>query len=90
MSPVDAKASVKNFEEARKLLLAAAQKIDTGLLTLDLTSDECECCGRKNYRNWPHARIYDRMSNKPEHLKQIAAQCDEMIDRLNGIEPKRK
>lgn len=74
--------ATKLFAEAQKLIEQAASKLDTALLKLDVSYAECTCCRRRTYHNWDHARIYERMSNKPSHLMDVSKQIDEHIARL--------
>lgn len=55
------------------LLYEAAQLITKAMNRLDIEElPQCCECGRKSYRNFTHAKLYQQLEKQPRKLRRIA------------------
>jgi len=59
---------------ADRLLEAAARLIERALIKLDTTAENCHECGRREWHNIDHAKIYERFTDTPSQLNDAAVQ----------------
>lgn len=68
---------------AAALLAEAASLIERATIKLDMTETSCAGCGRRHFKNMPHAKAYEIITNMPSNLG-IA------ISRLDGTYEEKK
>lgn len=58
------------------LLRSAAKLVERVLIQLDTHADPCVTCGKREWRNPHHARLYERLTDTPERLRAAADALD--------------
>lgn len=59
------------------LLREAARLIDRAVLKLDTSSEHCPTCQRREFLNFPHAKLYEKLTDWPEKLRARADEWEE-------------
>ena len=63
---------------ATDLLRDAATLIEHALNELDTTEEPaCDHCGAKQFRNWSHARAFEKYRDMPMKLRESATRIEE-------------
>ncbi len=63
---------------APELFREASRLIERGLIQLDMREYPCLECGRRDFKQREHARVYEQFTDTPTKLKNAAAKLDDM------------
>jgi hypothetical protein len=65
-----------NEKEAALHLRTAAQQIEAALIRLDMRHQQCRCCGSTRHENKIHMQAYNRITDTPQKLREVADQLE--------------
>ncbi len=58
--------------DATGLLEAAARLVERAIIQLNVSKTECLGCGGQLFENRTHAKVYERITNTPDKLRDAA------------------